>query len=318
MTVPGGEPATFVYVHGAGNKPPEAELKLAWDHDLFQRDMGARSRMVYYADTLHDRPAAIAVDACAADGALEALVADAMAGEFPLRDASAGPSPVEAGADAQSFALSLTISMAARAASPAGSLPVAATQPGTTASAALLPLPGPLRRFLLEQLLRTFVPDAEAYFFTGARGRIQDRLRGALDAVEGPVVVVAHSLGTVVAYDVLGEERFAGADIPLFVTLGSPLGYTEIQDVVARPLRVPAPVRLWANFADPFDLVTLDTTLADDFRGSANRIADVQVDNRSPSNHAACGYLRTAAVRGAASAATGERPAAPGPEPPTG
>lgn len=35
--------------------------------------------------------------------------------------------------------------------------------------------------------------------------------------------------------------------------------------IAPQPLRVPAPVALWANFADPLDVITLDTTLADDF-----------------------------------------------------
>jgi hypothetical protein len=28
---------------------------------------------------------------------------------------------------------------------------------------------------------------------------------------------------------------------------------------IARPLQIPVPVQLWANFADPLDVVTLDT-----------------------------------------------------------
>jgi hypothetical protein len=70
--------------------------------------------------------------------------------------------------------------------------------------------------------------------------------------VAGPVLVVSHSLGTVIAHDVLREPRFAAKVVPLLATLGSPLGYTEIQDVVTKPLHVPDPARLWANFADPW------------------------------------------------------------------
>jgi hypothetical protein len=192
--------------------------------------------------------------------------------------------------------------MAARAASPMGLIRTADAR-SAAGVAELLPLPGRLRRFLLRQLLRHLIPDASGYFFTNAQDRIRDRLRTVLDAVAGPVVVVSHSLGTVVAYDVLSEQEFAQKDVPLFVTLGSPLGYTEIQDVVIRPLRIPAPVRLWTNFADPLDLVTLDATLADDFRSTAKVIADIVVDNPSPNNHASCGYLRTRHVRDAVTAA---------------
>ena len=65
---------------------------------------------------------------------------------------------------------------------------------------------------------------------------------------------------------------------------------------MAAPPRVPAPVKQWINVADPLDVVTLDTGLADDF-GGAGRVEDVLVDNISPNNHAACGYLTTRAVR---------------------
>jgi len=34
-----------IYVHGAGNKPPSADLKRQWDQDLFGADMGGRARM---------------------------------------------------------------------------------------------------------------------------------------------------------------------------------------------------------------------------------------------------------------------------------
>jgi hypothetical protein len=37
----------------------------------------------------------------------------------------------------------------------------------------------------------------------------------------------------------------------------------------------PSPVQLWANFADPLDLIALDTSLADEFQG-APRIIDAR------------------------------------------
>ncbi|WP_413755718.1 hypothetical protein [Streptomyces sp. MMBL 11-3] len=304
---------SVLYVHGAGNKPAAEDLKRAWDEDLFGKDMAGRTRMVHYADLLHRRPGTITADACGADGALAALVSDALTDGTAPDPETAAAEAAEAAedfgamtAEQQAFALSLTLSMAVRAAAPVAPTALAVAGPGAGAAAVsteLLPLPGPLRRFLLRQLLERLIPDANRYFFTRAKEQIRERLRTALDSVDGPVVVISHSLGTVVAYDVLSEPRFAGRPVPLFVTLGSPLGYTEIQDVVVKPLRIPAPVRLWMNFADRFDLVTLDTTLADDFRAPARMIADVPVDNRSPNNHASCGYLRTGRVRSAVRAA---------------
>jgi hypothetical protein len=291
------EVPTVVYVHGAGNKPRQQDLKRAWDRDLFRRDMGQQARMAHYADLLHATPGSIGPDACTQDEALAALVvaagaADAAAGEtLPDDDADllAGLTP-----RGHQLALSLSMSMAAQAVS----------RPPTAEEslAAILPLPPSLRRLLLRQLLQRLIPDADAYFFTDRKEPIRQRLRQALDAVAGPVVVISHSLGTVIAYDVLSEQSFAARTVPLLVTLGSPLGYTEIQDVVTRPLRIPAPVQLWANFADPLDLVTLDTSLADEFEG-APRVIDARVDNPSPNNHAACGYLGASRVRSTVTAA---------------
>ncbi|HZA82989.1 MAG TPA: hypothetical protein VFC13_16205 [Actinomycetes bacterium] len=291
------EVPTVVYVHGAGNKPPRDNLRLAWDLDLFGRDMGQRTRMAHYADLLHATPGAIGADACTQDEALAALVVAAGAAEADTGEALAGDeAELLAGLTprGQQLALSLSLSMAAQAAS----------QPPTVEESltAILPLPPSLRRLLLRQLLQRLIPDADAYFFTSKKEPIRERLRQALDAVVGPTVVIAHSLGTVIAYDVLSEPGFAGRTVPLLVTLGSPLGYAEIQDVVTKPLRLPAPVQLWANFADPLDVVTLDTSLADEFQG-APRIIDARVDNPSPNNHAACGYLGASRVRSTVTAA---------------
>jgi hypothetical protein len=294
---------TVIYVHGAGNKPAPAALKRAWDLDLFGRDMGQRTRMAHYADLLHPAPGAIGADACTQDEALAALVLAAGATETvgePAPDDGdllAGLTP-----QGQQLALNLSMSMAAQAAS----------QPPTVEESltAILPLPSSLRRLLLRQLLQRLIPDADAYFFTNRKETIRQRLRQTLDAVAGPAVVITHSLGTVIAYDVLREQRFAGRAVPLLITLGSPLGYTEIQDVVTKPLQLPAPVRLWANFADPLDVITLDTSLADEFQG-APRIIDARVNNPSPNSHAACGYLSASGVRSTVAAAVPD----PSPEP---
>jgi hypothetical protein len=287
------EVPAVVYVHGAGNKPGPRDLKRAWDQDLFGRDMGQRTRMAHYADLLHPSPGAIGADACTQEEALAALVVAAGDPDQPLPgdegDLLAGLTP-----QGRQLALSLSMSIAAHAVS----------QPLTVEESlsAILPLPSSLRRLLLRQLLQRLIPDADAYFFTNRKEPIRQRLRQALDAVTGPAVVITHSLGTVIAYDVLREPRFAGRRVPLLVTLGSPLGYTEIQDVVTKPLQLPAPVQLWANFADPLDAVTLDTSLADEFQG-APRIIDARVNNPSPNNHAACGYLGASRVRSTVTAA---------------
>jgi C-terminal processing protease CtpA/Prc len=286
---------TVVYIHGAGNKPDTATLKRGWDLDLFQRDMGDRSVMTYYADVLHRTRARIGADACATDDAVNGLVAalstDGAATDHglpvsPLLDADLGA--VASTEEGQAFAARLQAEIAGHPAA-------RARFPDPTTG--VLPLPSFIEELILRELLRRLVPDAEAYFFKPRkRDRMRARLRSTLKAVQGPAIVVSHSLGTAIAYDVLREPAFGARDIPLFVTLGSPLGYQEIQARVTTPLRVPRPVDRWTNAADRLDVVALDTGLNNDFNGGM-KLIDVRVDNISPNHHAACGYLRTEAVR---------------------
>lgn len=297
-----------IYVHGAGNKPPAAELKRAWDDDLFGRDMGDQTRTAYYADLLHAQPAPISADDCDPEEALAAMmgsptVLGGVVSPERLRtlgdQARAEDAAMVAGLSPQGQQLSLRLSMtiATRAAAQR-SVDIRVTP---LPEPPPLPLPEPLDSLLLRELLRVLFPDAEGYFFGPQREPIRDRLRQALDATTAPVIVIGHSLGTVIAYDVLSEPPFANRSIVLLVSLGSPLGYAEIQEVVAQPLRVPQPVQRWMNFADPLDLVALDTTLADEFPGTPG-VVDTQVDNQAPNNHAVCGYLRIGEVRAAVTA----------------
>jgi hypothetical protein len=140
--------------------------------------------------------------------------------------------------------------------------------------------------------------DVIAYLFGDRASIIQDRVLASLPA--GPLIVIAHSLGTIVAYDVL--SRLVGREVRLFVTVGSPLGIGNVQrrigDRTGPPAAIPACVMTWQNFADPFDPVALERTLADEFR-PANTIRDKSVENRALLNHDLTGYLDTKPVRAA-------------------
>ena len=309
-----GAPPTVLYVHGAGNQPAQADLKRAWDADLFLRDMGDGSRMVYYADILHAQPQAVGVNG---RGTADAVYGDAVYGDAVYGDAVAAlfAGAAEAMIRGETFTatpLQYT-DLADLATTPEGRVFAArfgaavvehsASRAGAADPLSGALLPGFVSDLLLRELLRRLVPDAEAYFFDDRkRARMQERMRAALTAVSGPAVVVSHSLGTVIAYDVLREPALVGREIPLLVTMGSPLGYSEIQDRVRQPLQVPAPVGRWTNVADPRDVVAFDNTLNNDFHGGMALI-DLSVDNVSPLNHAAFGYLRTSAVRTAVAAA---------------
>ena len=84
-----------------------------------------------------------------------------------------------------------------------------------------------------------------------------------------PVVLVAHSFGSLVAYSFLRADRQRGSADPVihrFVTLGSMLGIPELQELLlgrAGPISLPTGVRSWVNVrhsADPFAATFADTT----------------------------------------------------------
>ena len=111
-------------------------------------------------------------------------------------------------------------------------------------------------------------------------------------------VVVAHSLGTVVAYNLLRQKgHLCGWNCVLLVTLGSPLAITEIRKTVkglAAPVRCPGCVKRWFNAMDDRDVVALyplDTTrfpLDPAMPGIENK-RDVQ--NKTTNRHGIAGYL---------------------------
>jgi len=109
-------------------------------------------------------------------------------------------------------------------------------------------------------ILALFTHDVYRYFKNEAiRAQIDEGVMAALTrGVE--TVVVAHSLGTVVAYNVLRKlKQEDGWKVPWLVTAGSPLGVLEIQKTLrgSGALRCPECVGDWFNAADSRDIVAL-------------------------------------------------------------
>lgn len=134
----------------------------------------------------------------------------------------------------------------------------------------------------------------------------KDARRSAQSRVEKSIspdtrVVVAHSLGSVVAYETLcGHPDW---QIDAFVTLGSPLGirnliFDRLQPAPSSGLgRKPECVRTWTNISDAGDIVALVKQLGGCFDG----VADLSVSNGATA-HDVRPYL-TARETGAAIAA---------------
>ncbi len=133
-------------------------------------------------------------------------------------------------------------------------------------------------------------------------------LRAAAEAAR-PVLLLAHSMGCVIAFDTLWEMTHRDRDarkIDLLVTMGSPLGQRFLQRRILGASRTgaeryPHNIRCWVNLAAVGDLTAIDPTLADDFaemirRGLVDSIEDRELQNYfrlagELNVHAEYGYL---------------------------
>ncbi|MHA6892362.1 alpha/beta hydrolase [Ralstonia pseudosolanacearum] len=121
----------------------------------------------------------------------------------------------------------------------------------------------------------------------GVRAEI-DRLV-AKQLTEEPTVVVGHSLGSVVTYSVLRNDARA-LNVPLYVTVGCPLGIRAIRDEF-RPLRFPDRVAAWFNAYDPRDVVALYPLDTTNFPVTPAIENKGDVDNQTDNRHGIVGYL---------------------------
>jgi hypothetical protein len=124
------------------------------------------------------------------------------------------------------------------------------------------------------------------------------------------IMLIAHSMGTIVSYDVL-TGLAKDIDIDTLVTIGSPLGIPIVMEKIAmeqnidvkkqKSLYTPENIRNgWYNFSDLHDKVAFNYNLGDDYRANSSKIVPVDSvvyndyeinDERNP--HKSYGYLRT-------------------------
>jgi hypothetical protein len=168
-------------------------------------------------------------------------------------------------------------------------------------------LPAPLR----EAIIKKAAMEAYYYLFnkeytrkdgqrfqvrTELRNRLLEKLRAAADKAE-KLIVVSHSMGTMVAYDVLRNCPTC-PPVDTLITLGSPLGVKEVQDELRAPgvkqIDFPAAsTTRWINIYDPLDPVCgADPRFAHDFAAvNGRQVEDIKESNWSKWRHTITHYF---------------------------
>lgn len=314
-------PPAVVFIHGLAKKPPPPKLEeiVRWGLDtddpkpeVFGYDNPGlvtaeklQLSLCYWADVFHvdhetdfasyyessgEPPVVESVPLQGAPAAAEALSADEAAFVERLTRRYAGQRGLESGA---------TVPAAGAA----------------TGSLERVPLPG----FVKEAVIRRFAVEAYHYLFdkpyTRADGRsfnVRTELRrrcvealAAARAASDRVVLLSHSMGTMIAYDVLRNDP-ACPRVDALVTLGSPLGVDEVQDGLlpaggkhdAFPSGTLAGP--WVNVYDPLDPICgLDPALSNDFlRAGQRALTDIREDNWGWWRHTITHYLAGRQLRG--------------------
>ncbi|CAM3170088.1 hypothetical protein DRF59_11190 [Chryseobacterium flavum] len=116
-----------------------------------------------------------------------------------------------------------------------------------------------------------------------------------------PTIVIAHSLGTVIAYDILQKLKREEWDICGLITLGSPLGVNAVTRQFREPPKYPSVIKeIWLNLYDKHDIVSLRPLEGGHFRVDP-KIINYEVINETEDRHGIEGYLSSPFVATAVS-----------------
>jgi hypothetical protein len=154
-----------------------------------------------------------------------------------------------------------------------------------------------------ELVLKIKLTDLYNYYTDKSK---RDKLRNLLASAvnrhkDKRIMLVAHSMGSVIAYDVLREIGWEDPMISInhFVTIGSPLGLPHVKYKIMEEnslIRTPIIVKKWTNLADRQDPVAMDIHLQDDFEANDAGVKvndDLVMNDWGGIHHKSYGYLRT-------------------------
>jgi hypothetical protein len=316
-------PKQIVYIHGAGPQKPAATLKRDIDMALFGKDMATASRIGYYANVRWpSTTAAVGSGAGAAVGAASKArrtkaikattdptvtpndaaneIVNATLGGPGAGVAAAAGAGVSTAEIAQAKRLVRQLYRSADRIAERSGAP--APQPGLAMGVSF---PDSIFRFVVGR----FASDVIDYLYGPFKALMQAPVFEALKGMPRPKVVLAHSLGTIITYDVLADASMTGLSDVTLITIGCPLGIGNVQnrlrDGAGLPNPIPNGVAAWSNFADRWDPVALDQTMRNEFEPPRNMPRDEGVNNPARDNHELFGYLSVQLVREAVVAAAG-------------
>jgi hypothetical protein len=174
-------------------------------------------------------------------------------------------------------------------------------------------IPGSVKRFALRLLKPTH------YYFLnkkapleGADYFVRDHIRGlfinqlmddAKQNQDGAHIVVSHSMGTVISYDCFKNVEQC-PQVDAYITLGSPLGYSEMHEKFTPRLRSEEAFPSeklkgsWVNIFDEGDLVVAGAPLKQKFLNNGKEIiVEEEVRNPGYIRHGADLYLAQSTLR---------------------
>ncbi|MCC5073570.1 S8 family serine peptidase [Xanthomonas campestris] len=299
-----GKARTVICIHGIGNKPPAEVLRCQWDKALFGRPMGERTRLAYWVNReRYPVPEPGSCDGRDVGPALNQSVQRALS--------TLGLVPGEQDLHALADALAQSERERADLHQVLDELQAAPLAGGVQAKGPI----DAINRVLLRLISAALLQDVHDLFFVPERAaQMRESLAQRLRAGGGPFVVVAHSQGSMIAYDVLRQLQADGCEVALFLTLGSPLGLPQVRSMFkrwtgTRKLPFPDCVRRWVNVAETRDPIALDPDLTDDIANAKGRFENIAAARLNPdwehNPHSGSGYLAIAQVRAAVRQAVG-------------
>ncbi|MDJ0643094.1 MAG: hypothetical protein QNJ15_09765 [Erythrobacter sp.] len=150
-------------------------------------------------------------------------------------------------------------------------------------------------------LTKLGLPQASIYISNdGVRRWIDGIVRDQLfPGGRGPeTIVISHSLGTLVSYNVLVDpDNPPEVEVPLFVTLGSPLTLESVRGCIPARSSFPRPpISRWLNGAHREDFVTLGKMLGAQHLGFDGVLSTADIINKTDDKHSIEAYLSSPVI----------------------